>query len=31
MGKAWRGDTQKMVMLFLLSFPPFPRILKKDL
>lgn len=31
MGKAWRGDTQKKVMLFLLYFPPFPRIKKKKL
>lgn len=23
MGEAWRLDTQKKVMLFLLSFPPF--------
>lgn len=31
MDETWGLDTQKKVMLFLLYFPPFPRILKKDL
>lgn len=31
MGETWGLDTQKMVMLFLLYFPPFPRIFKKKI